>query len=204
MKSLKPAEDYSKTPLHLSSIPVGARYGRIFVNKYPDPLAYGKTPSRFSDPRQRITKNRFGVLYVGMSLKVCFVETILRDLRDNAPNLPIEESELHERNYAEVTVSTPLSLVDLCGDGALLMGVPTDVKGAARQTLSRLWAVAFHDHPQCPDGILYPSRLNEETNLAIFGRAVSKLVVSHVRPLMRCPELAGVLDELNISLVRVP
>ena len=47
-----------------------------------DPLGYGKTPSRFSDPRVALPEEeRFGVFYLGASIRVCFLETILRDRR---------------------------------------------------------------------------------------------------------------------------
>ncbi|WP_348984290.1 RES domain-containing protein [Mesorhizobium mediterraneum] len=42
----------------------------------------GKSPSRFSDPSRRVADNRFGVLYFGDSLKVCFLETVLRNRRE--------------------------------------------------------------------------------------------------------------------------
>lgn len=44
-----------------------------------------------------------------------------------------------------------------------------------RQSLGRAWSLAFHEHRSVPDGIIYPSRLNGHTNLAIFDRAISKL-----------------------------
>jgi RES domain len=56
----------------------GERFGRIYLDRYPDPLGFGKTPSRFSDPRRRVGSSRFGVLYLGDTLKVCFLEAVLR------------------------------------------------------------------------------------------------------------------------------
>ncbi|WP_267901658.1 RES domain-containing protein [Sinorhizobium meliloti] len=50
------------------------------------------------------------------------------------------------------------------------MGVPTDVAKSSRQALARAWSLAFHEHRSVPDGIIYPSRLNGHTNLAIFDR----------------------------------
>jgi len=46
------------------------------------------------------------------------------------------------------------------------MGVPSDVARASQQSLSRVWSVAFFEHPEKPDGIIYPSRLNAETNFS--------------------------------------
>lgn len=67
--------------------------------------------------------------------------------------------------------------------------------------MARAWSLAFHEHPQKPDGIIYPSRLNEETNLAIYGRAVGKLQSASSSPLVGAPNLAAVLDTLKIALI---
>lgn len=130
MAGVRPTKAFARAKLELAAVPSGERYGRIFFSRYPDPLGFGKSPSRFSDPRRRTPANRFGVLYLGSSLKVCFVEAVLRDRRDGIPDdLPIDESELHARHYAEVDVHEPLCLVDLRGDAPLRMGVPSDVVG---------------------------------------------------------------------------
>ncbi len=81
------------------------------------------------------------------------------------------------------------------------MGVPSDVIGASAQVLARAWSLAFHEHPAAPDGITYPSRLNEETSLAVYGRAVPKLEVVRTSRLLDVPELPAVLDMLNVALV---
>jgi hypothetical protein len=81
------------------------------------------------------------------------------------------------------------------------MGVPSDVARASHQSLARAWSVAFYDHPEKPDGINYPSRLNLETNLAIYDRAVPKLELHSVIPLINAGGLAGVLNDLSVSLV---
>jgi hypothetical protein len=126
----------AKSRLELHTVAAGMRFGRIYLGRYPDPLGYGKSPSRFSDPRRRKDANRFGVLYLGDTLKVCFLEAVLRDRRDGAAgSLLIGEDELHERDYAEVEVASPLVLVDLRNDSAIRMGVPTDVARASSQTL---------------------------------------------------------------------
>jgi RES domain len=199
--TLRPSAAFACTALDLTTVAPGTRFGRIYHWRYPDPLGIGKTPSRFSDPRRRIPANRFGVLYLGSSLKVCFVDAVLRDQRNGAvADYPIEERELHERLYADGEVAEPLSLVDLRGDGPLRMGVPSDVARGARQRLARLWSVAFHTHPSGPDGILYPSRLNGETNLAVYDRAISKLRTANTSPLIAAAGLAGVLNDLKVAL----
>jgi hypothetical protein len=90
-----PTKAFAGATLDLARIEPGDRFGRIYHECYPDPLGYGKTKSRFSDPRQRNDHGRFGVLYLGATLKVCFIEALLRDRRNGVVgDYPIEEMEL--------------------------------------------------------------------------------------------------------------
>nr|WP_312864769.1 hypothetical protein [Rhizobium leguminosarum] len=51
---------------------------------------------------------------------------------------------------------------------------------------------------------MYPSRLNGHTNIAVFGRAVSKLAPARVVPLIGASGLATVINDLRVSLVDFP
>jgi hypothetical protein len=75
----RPTPAFASVKLETATVAPGRRFGRLYFDRYPNPLGFGKTPSRFSDPRRRIPRNRFGVLYLGESLKVCFLEALLRD-----------------------------------------------------------------------------------------------------------------------------
>jgi len=135
-------------------------------------------------------------------VRVCFLEAVLRDRRNGtAGSLPIHEDELDARGFADVEVVAPLRLVDLREDQAVLMGVPSDVHRSSRHTPGRMWSVAFHEHPASPDGIVHPSRPNGHTNLAVYGRAISKLRAVRVRKLLTVPGLVQVLDDLEVALV---
>jgi len=70
--------------------------------------------------------------------------------------------------------------------------------------LARSWALASHEHQSLPDGIIYPSRLNGHTNVAVFERAVSKLAPARVIPLIGAQGLAAVINDLRVSLVDSP
>jgi hypothetical protein len=202
MANILPPAGFEKANLHLHAVDPGLRFGRIYLAKYPDPLGFGKTPSRFSDPRRRKADNRFGVLYLGDTVKVCFLEAVLRDQRDGLiGDLPIAESELYDRHYAEIEIVAPLTMVDLRDDGPIRMGVPTDVARASKQSFARQWAVAFHEHRERVDGIIYPSRLNGHTNLAVFDRSIRKLRAVRKTKLIHAPGLAGVLNDLNVTIV---
>ena len=199
---MHPTPAFKRATLHLTTIDPGARFGRIFFDRHADPLGFGKAPSRFSDPSRRIASRRFGVLYLGETLKVCFLEAILRDSRNGVVgDYPLDEHELHVRRYAEIEVNVPLSLIDLRGEGAIRKGIPSDVAGASHQGLARSWSLAFHRRPSAPDGIVFPSRLNGQTNLAIYDRAVPKLRVVGASALIAAAGLATVLDELKVALV---
>jgi RES domain len=177
-------------------------FARIYPQRYPEPLGFGKTRSRFSDPRHRSEDRRFGVLYLGSTLKGCFIETILRDRRNGVVgDYPIEEAELIERRYAEIVVTSSLDLVELRGDARIRIGIPSDVAGWTRQPLARAWSVAFYEHPTAPDGIIYSSRLNDDTNLAVYDRAIGKLCADRIFRLIEAPGFAGVLDAFKVALV---
>lgn len=202
MAGAPPTPAFASAALDLAHIAPGAVFGRIYREAFPDPLGFGKTRSRFSDPRRRAEASRFGVLYFGSSLKVCFLEAVLRDERDGVVgDYLLDESELDTRRYAEVEVREALKLIDLRDDGPVRMGIPSDVPRGSKQTLARKWSVAFHEHPEQLDGVIYPSRLNGETNLAVYDRAVGKLVAPQIQILRRAPGLARVLDELAVAIV---
>jgi len=199
---LRPTADFARVDLDLTTFAAGQRFARIYFDRHANPLGFGKTPSRFSDPRRRNPHNRFGVLYLGEALKVCFLEAVLRDKRNGAVgDYPLDETELRARRFAAVEVVTPLAMVDLRGDGGVRMGVPSDVSRSSDQRLARAWSLAIHEHPAQPDGIVYSSRLNGQTNLAVYDRAIPKLRVAETAPLMSAPELPEILDELLVALV---
>lgn len=201
MPAIKPTPAFASARLDVARIPAGSVYGRIYHEQFSDPLGYGKTRSRFSDPRKLIAASRFGVLYLGSSLKVCFLEAVLRDDRDGVVgDYLLDETELDTRRYAEVMVKDELKLLDLRGDGSVRMGIPSDVARSAKQSLARAWSVAFHQHPEAVDGIIYPSRLNGATNLAIYDHAIAKLTAPRVHVLKRAAGMAEVLDDLSVAL----
>jgi hypothetical protein len=116
-------------------------------------------------------------------------------------DFPIEESELRTWRYAAMEIGSALNLVDLTGDGAILMGMPSDVLRGSDQRPARAWSLAFYTHAEAPDGIIYPSRLNDELNLAIYDRAVPKLVVTGTCDLLNATGLPAVFNDLGVALV---
>lgn len=175
---------------------------RVYSRQYVDPLGFGLNPSRFSDPRLLPDDQRYGVVYLGATLKVCVLEALVRDRGDGRlGDLVIARRELEESVCAEIVLPEDAVLVDLSGDGLVAMGIPTDAVRATDQTLGRAWALELRDHAARPDGLLYPSRLNGDLNLAIFDHALPRLHVHQVQPLMRrARELASVIDDLKLAI----
>ncbi len=182
----------------MAEVPVGQVWRRLYASRYPDALGFGSGLSRFSDP----TGKAFGLIYLGSSAKIAFVETILRDRADGrGADCVIEMAEIERCSLASIRPIEVLRLVDLTGDGPLRMGVPSDVIGARDQSQARQWSAAFHVHPDHPDGVFYPSRLNEERCVALYDRAIGKLEVTTAPRLSHCQaELAVILDDLEIAI----
>jgi hypothetical protein len=73
--------------------------------------------------------------------------------------------------------------------------------GSTKQTLARAWSVAFYDHPAAPDGIIYSSRLNEDTNVAVYDRATPKLNADRSFNLIEAPGFASFLNTLKVASI---
>jgi RES domain-containing protein len=200
----RPPKGFGTSPIELASIRSGTKWFRLYPSRYPDPLGFGFSASRFSDPRLDLTEpDRFRVIYFGSSLKVCFLERVLRDRRNGrVGDVPIAYAELEQLTCAEVTTVRALTLVDLRGDCPVKMGVPTDAVRASSHRLGQQWSLAFWLHKEHPDGILYPSRLNEETNLAVYDTALPKVRVSIIRPFLEYrAEVAALIREFKLAIV---
>ena len=132
-----PPKGFGSSKLELAPIKTGTKWFRLYSSRYPAALGFGFSSSRFSDPRIKLPeKDRFGVIYFGSSLKVCFLERVLRDLRNGQiGDVPIPYAELEQLVCAEVTIDRPLNAVDLRGDWPVKMRVPTDAVRASNHRL---------------------------------------------------------------------
>lgn len=199
-----PPTDFGSRELVIFEPTSAASWYRLYQSRYPNPLGYGFGSSRFSDPEIALTPpDRFGVVYFGSSIKVCFAEAILRERAIGSKgNFPIGMGELLEVACSSVATIEPVRLVDLRSDGMLRMRVPTDVARAASHKLAQQWSRALWLHDEKPDGIIYDSRLNGETNVALFDRALTKLRVTAAGPLLNFRnEVAQILNDFAIAIV---
>ncbi len=133
---------------------------------------------------------------------MAFLETIVRDTKNQNPGtLLIASNDLENYVHTEITVRQTLDLVDLRGGNAITMGITTEAMRARSYRHGRRTSLALYTHPHRPDGIYYPSRLNQDENIAVYDRAVHKLSTGPTRRLNQCPELASVLDRYRIAIV---
>jgi len=201
---LLPPTDFGSRELVIHELTAVASWYRLYRSRYPDPLGYGFGSSRFSDPEITLTPPyRFGVLYIGSSIKVCFAEAILRERAVGSKGtFPVSMEELLEVSCASVATIEPVRLADLRSDGMLRMRIPTDVARAASHQLGQQWSRAVWLHDEKLDGIIYDSRLNGETNAVLFDRALTKLRVTAAGPLLDFRnEVAQILDDFAIAIV---
>jgi hypothetical protein len=177
-------------------------YCRIYQSQHPNPLGYGKSRSRFADPRPLSDDERFGVLYLGESFEVCFVEAVLRDraVGSSGPFF-LTRTELEQFMLAQISSTSPLRLVDLRREGPARMRIPTDAVRGQDHRLSMTYSLAFYQHPEKPDGLLYRSRINERINIALYDRAIQRLRCDASIALLQHAGLADLLDQYHLILM---
>ena len=150
-------------------LPISRRSRRWFraYRCHRTPLFFGNSgSSRFDDPRRT-----YRVLYVASTPEGAFVEGCLSDvgLGTTGPLLP--ERFLAARCLAEISLATPLMLVDLTGIGLAAIRADSRISSGDYRIAQR-WSRAIWEHPRQPHGILYSSRHNPNLLCAaIFDRA---------------------------------
>ena len=140
------------------------------------------------------------MLYVAGDFHGAFIETFGRLLGARG----ITTHRLAARTFAEVAQNRPLQLVDLTGPGLAHVGADNRLASGSYD-LSQRWALAFYEHPDQPDGILYRSR-HDPSRLcaAIFDRAADALTAASLGSLAdphNAMLLADLLDAYEFSLV---
>ena len=143
---------------------------RIYRNQYDNPLFFRTEPRyRFDAPQ-----GNYGVCYCGCDEYVSFVETLGHSPTCNLVTLPA----LSLRSLIQISVDTPLEIVDLTGEGLRIIGADSRLITGDDYDLSRRWSQAIHEHPDEVDGILYRSRNDpSRQSVAVFERASDRLEV---------------------------
>lgn len=146
---------------------------------------------------------QFGTLYIAADAHGAFIETFGQYLG----RLTVDLDELRARSLTEIHATRPLRLVDLTGAG--LARLDADARLTSQTTdgyaLSQRWALALHEHPDQPDGLLYRSR-HDPSRLcaAVFDRAAGILTTTSLGSLAdphNASLLADLLDTYEYALI---
>jgi hypothetical protein len=125
----------------------------------------------------------YGILYVGETEKVTFIECFGRD-----PHLQIvSEADVTSRNLFAISSDRPLKLLHLWGDGLYKIGAKAIVSSTDNYSLSRAWGKAIFNHPQSVDGIRYFS--SHDNSLICCG-----FFDARVKPFLREENLGNLVD----------
>ena len=194
----RPGANFATKPLELRQLAIRG-FKRIFWTSRP-PLEFRQGAGRFNAPP---STRAFRVLYAADTLACCFAETLIRDRSAllGGP-APITMEDLELRSVVELESTGTLAVVDLTGPGALRAGIPSAVAKAADYALSQTWSQAFWAHPSAPDGILYRSRLDDDSLcVALYDRAAPKLRAVDTKPLMLHPDRDKALERYRAQIV---
>ena len=171
---------------------------RIFGLAHIDtPLSPHLSASRFCDGR-----SGYSVLYAALTFDTAFAETILRDRFVQRAQRTVSLDEILARAWVRCSTqqAAVLALIDLGGSGCLDLGVPTDAVRSRHQAAGQALSRAIYREHEDVDGFMYPSRLTGGDCLAIFDRAVARLVALETGRLEDHPELPDALTRHRTNL----
>jgi hypothetical protein len=158
---------------NLSVASLGSAYRILGLAHIGAPLSAHLSVSRFCDGR-----SGYSVLYAALTFDTAFAETILRDRFVQRARRMVSLDEILARAWVRCSTqqAVVLTLIDLGGSGCLDLGAPTDAVRSRHQAAGRALSRAIYREHEDVDGFMYPSRLTGGDCLAIFDRAVAKLV----------------------------
>jgi hypothetical protein len=190
-----PADLATRDPL-ISHLTAGTTLYRLYA-RHRDPLFFGRTrTNRFDSP-----DGKYGVLYVGVDVHCCFIESF-----GQATGIRlITETALEMRHLAQLDVTRALNLVDLSTSGGLArIGADSRLFSGSHAN-ARLWSDGLRNHPSKPDGIVYPARHDPARNAcAIFDCLPSVFKVVGKGSLMEASHsrtLGEILDCYGFGLI---
>ena len=189
----------SKAKIEAAELPSGV-WIRLSKKIHPDGLGFSAaSESRFSDPDRG-----FCVVYFATDLETTVAEVIVRDRKVGNPGiltLSYEEAVFGWRAVF-VGIWKALRVVDLRGTALIGFGIDTDVVRGRSQSLSRRLSQAIHANPHDSfDGILYDSRLTTGSCLALYDRALSKMVIGHEQGLeLMMNELGPIYRSMKVDV----
>jgi hypothetical protein len=163
-------------------------YGPVFFGRSGD--------NRFDAPAAE-----FGVLYVGKDEHAAFIETF-----GHATGVRfVERAELAVRGLARIETKRPLRLVNLVGEGLARLSADARLTEGESYDAAHRYALALHEHPKKPDGIVYRARHDPSRFCAaLFDRVSTTLEVTPLGTLADAANLklvAALLDTYGFGLI---
>ena len=152
--------------------------------------------SRFSDPERN-----YGVLYAAENIACSFWEAVARNRFDRRKRRILPRQNIESRLVASLRSVEDLLLVDLRKDGPARLSAPTAVVHDTNHAAGRALSAATYANVPEADGFLYSSRFTGHTCVAVFDRAIVKLKVLEVIPLIESEDFFDMLDDYEIKLV---
>jgi hypothetical protein len=190
-----PPADLDSHPLPITTIRSGAAWLRIYLLAYSPEYFDATDRHRFNAPN-----GEFGTLYAGADDHCAFVETFGRDLDLRSVSM----RDLALRGRARVEIIRDLRLVDLTGAGL------AQIRADGRLTtgdykVAQHWSLAFHEHPDRPDGLMWRSRFDQSrVCFALYERARASIQTVPLGSLAApafAADLASILDEYSFGLL---
>jgi len=168
------------------------------------PLGFGPGSSRFS-PRRLASRPTppFGLIYGTVDLATGVYETIVRDSLDIMPACIMRRADY--RGWSAINFSTRagsgLNLVDLTSGNAARFGVPTDVVRYSNHKSGQFFSEFVYANMPAIDGMLYTSRFTELLCVAVYDRAIPKLIAARTKPVLTKPILQPIMAPWNIQVL---
>jgi RES domain len=181
-----PGDLASRTPLLVTFGP-GKTFSRIHGRNYP-PIFFGSTGGNRFDSAD----HGFGVLYLGLDEFCAFIETF----GQSTGNSSVTRSELEGRCLSYLTITKPLTVIDLASSGSLARIGADSRLFSGSHAIAQRWSAALRPLPTKPAGILYPARHDPARSAcALFDLPESTFEVTSAGSLLE-PKHAGLLGQI--------
>ena len=156
-------------------------------------------PSRFGDPEMR-----YAILYASETVRCGFCEALIRNRFTRRKHRELPSSDVESMLVVSLCSIEQLTLVDLRGDGATRIAAPAAVVHDSNHTAGRALSAATYISVPEADGIMFQSRFTGDAYIAIFDRAICKLTLLEVMPLIEHSDFLHALTDYDITLTTSP
>lgn len=166
-------------------------------------LSGGTGPSRFSPVNAgKVKRAKFKVIYGAADLATASYEALIRDRFDLDPARVLAPADYQTKCAVNISTQAgqPVTLLDLMSGNAIRSGVPSDVIRYSNHTDGQHFSEFVYRQMPYIDGFLYSSRFTDLSCIAIYWRAVPKLIAG-AKPLsLTRPVLSHTLSPWHVSV----